>query len=796
MNENTNFQEEEINIREELEKYLKYWPWFVMSAGIALILAFFYLKLATPIYSTTASIIIKDEDTKSPATSGLSSFADLGVLEGLKTSSIENEIGLLESKRMMTKTIKSLDLNIQYYYSDFLITKELYKNNPFKVSILSLNDEDLNKAVENEINFFTIKENKEGFEIYSENIDKKLKGKFGDPLNIGFADIVIRKNTNYIQPEKDSGEFSFKISNLENIVAVYKSKLKVALVDDNSTLIDLSLDDHIPAKAQDILDQLIVEYNKEAIIDKNLVASNTAEFIDERLKVINSELDSVEINKEEFKEDKKLTDIKAESEIFLNNASDFKKERQRVTTQSQLAKAMLDFLQKGDNSDLLPMNLGIEGEGVNQQISDYNELVLQRNRILESSTEKNPVIKNLDRQINQTRSVVTQSLQRLKSNLDISLNELENESELIQSRISDVPSMERTYRGIDRQQQIKEALYLFLLQKREENSLSLAVTAPKAKIVDNAYTNVNPVAPKSKLVLLGGLVIGLLIPFGIIYGKNLLNNKVKNRGDLERKAKQIPIVGEIPRIDKKENHLITEADRSVLAESFRIAITNMQYLLINKTDKQKGIKMLVTSTVKGEGKTFTSINLALTLANMGKKVIVVGADLRNPQLQRYDVGSRKHLGVSDYLINEDLQLNNLIEQTKFNKNLDFLTSGSIPPNPSELLRHRRLGEMLGMLEEQYDYIILDTAPCMLVADTFLISQYADITLYVVRASYTEKALLQFPIDSKEAGKLHDISFVLNDVDTANFGYYGNKYGYSYGYSEDESFIDKIKKYFD
>lgn len=794
MNENTNFQEEEINIREELEKYLKYWPWFVLSAGVALILAFFYLKLSTPVYSTTASIIIKDEDTKSPATSGLSSFADLGVLEGLKTSSIENEIGLLKSKRMMTKTIKSLDLNIQYYYSDFLVSKELYKNNPFKVSILSLNREGLNEAVENEVNFFTIDEDKEGFELYFENNDKRLKGKFGDPLNIDFADIVIRKNPDYILPEESvDGEFGFRISKIEAVVAGYKNKLKVALVDDNSTLIEISLEDPIPAKAQDVLDQLIVEYNKEAIIDKNLVASNTAEFIDERLKVINSELDSVEINKEEFKENKQLTDIKAESGIFLENASEFKKQRQKITTQSQLAKAMLDFLRKGDNSDLLPVNLGIEGEGINQQISDYNEMVLQRNRILESSTKKNPVIKSLDSQINQTRSVVTQSLQRLKSNLDISLNELENEAQLIQSRISDVPSMERTYRGIDRQQQIKEALYLFLLQKREENSLSLAVTAPKAKIVDNAYTQSEPVAPKSKIILLGGVMIGLLIPFGSIYFKNILNNKVSNRNDLEKKTASIPIVGEIPKIDKKQSELITESDRSVLAESFRIAITNLQYLLINKTSKERGIKLLVTSTVKGEGKTFVSINMALSLANMGKNVIVVGADLRNPQLQRYDVGTRKHLGVSDYLVNEGIQLKDLIEQTKYNKNLDFLTSGSIPPNPAELLRHDRFEIMIRELEKRYDYIILDTAPCMLVADTFLISQYADISLYVVRAGYTEKGLLQFPIDSKKSGKLQDVSFVLNDVDQANFGY-GNKYGYSYG-EDKKSFWGNIKSKF-
>ncbi len=792
--ENQNFQEEEINLREEIQKYLKYWPWFLVSVFVAVVLAFIYLKLSKPVYLTNATIIIKDEDTKSPATSGLSSFTDLGILEGLKTSSIENEIGLLKSKRMMTKTIKSLDLNIQYLNYDLFVTRELYVNSPFKLSILKLNERELAKSAEEKENEFRISWEENNIILRNNESDKKIEARFGEPLDIGFAEIVIRKDENY-RPGEDIEplEFGFRILPIESVVAYYQSQLIAELVDENSTLIRLGIEGVVPSKSQDVLDQLIVEYNKEAIIDKNLVASNTAEFINERLKIINFELDSVEIDKEAFKEQRELTDIQTESELFLENASDYKKKRQELTTQVQLASAMLDYLEEGNNSDLLPANLGLEGEGVNKQVSDYNQLVLERNRVLEASTVKNPVIVSLDQRIEQMRSVVKKSLQRLKSNLDISMKELNNEAKVIQSRISSVPSIERQYRGIDRQQQIKEALYLFLLQKREENSLSLAVTAPKAKIVDNAYTIAIPVAPKSKVIMLGGLLIGLMIPFGIIYGKNILNNKVKNRDDLERKTKQIPIVGEIPRIDKKQNHLIAEADRSVLAESFRIAITNMQYLLINKTDKQKGIKMLVTSTVKGEGKTFTSINLALTLANMGKKVIVVGADLRNPQLQRYDLGSRKQLGVSDYLIDENLNLHTLVEQTKYNKNLDFLTSGSIPPNPSELLRHRRLGEMLSSLEESYDYIILDTAPCMLVADTFLISQYADLTLYVVRASYTEKALLQFPIDSKKAGKLHDVSFVLNDVDLANFGY-GNKYGYSYG-ADKKSFWEKFKERF-
>ncbi|SFB69660.1 capsular exopolysaccharide family [Zunongwangia mangrovi] len=792
MNSEYQISEEEFNLREEIYKYLKYWPWFIVSVFITLLTAFVFLKFSNSVYRSSATIIIKDEDTKSPG-SGISSFADLGFIDGLQTSSIENEIGLLESKRMLTKTIESLDLNIEYYAKNLFVAREIYDNVPFRVSILQLNKVKLYDFVRNERNNFIIDfKNENGVNITNAKSGEKFKLKYGEPGNIGFADIVLRENKDFLINGNNEIEYSFVINPISSIVSRYSSRLEVMLVDDNSTLIEISLKDEVPNKAEDIIDQLIIEYNKEAIIDKNLVASNTAEFIDERLKIINFELDSVESDKEAFKENRKLTDIQAESELFLENASEYKKKRQEVLTQVQLVNAMLNYLEDGSNSDLLPANLGLEGDGVNKQVTNYNQLVLERNRILEASTLKNPTILKLDQQIDQMRSVIVKSLNRLSANLDISMKELDNEAKIIQSRISSVPSIERQYRGIDRQQQIKEALYLFLLQKREENSLSLAVTAPKAKIVDHAYTS-GQIAPRSKVILFGGLLVGLIIPFGIIYGKNILNNKIKNRDELEKKAKQISIVGEIPKIDKKQSHLITEADRSVLAESFRIAITNMQYLLINKTDKQKGIKMLVTSTVKGEGKTFTSINLALTLANMGKKVIVVGADLRNPQLQRYDVGSRKQLGVSDYLINEDLKLNELIEQTKYNKNLDFLTSGSIPPNPSELLRHRRLGEMLNMLEEQYDYIILDTAPCMLVADTFLISQYADLTLYVVRASYTEKALLQFPIDSKKAGKLHDVSFVLNDVDFANFGY-GNKYGYAYG-ADKKSFWEKFRERF-
>ncbi|MGB8376268.1 MAG: polysaccharide biosynthesis tyrosine autokinase, partial [Salegentibacter sp.] len=561
---------------------------------------------------------------------------------------------------------------------------------------------------------------------------------------------------------------------------VYREKLQVNLTDKNSSLIELSLQDPDRAKARDILDQLVLEYNREAIEDKNLVARNTATFIDERLGIINEELDSVETGKEEFKEANKLTNIEAESSLFIENASDYNKRQQEVGTQLELANAMIDYLHTGTKGDLLPANLGIEEDGVNQRIQEYNDLVLERNRVLSGSTAKNPVVLRLNSQIEQIKGNVLQSLERMRANLQIAQEDLDRQSAMIGSKISSVPSKERQYRGIERQQNIKESLYLFLLQKREENSLSLAVTAPKAKIVDRAYSSKTPVSPKSKIVLLAALILGLLIPFLVIYIKNLLNNKVRSRADLERVSKEIPIVGEVPKVSRGEAELIEASkDRTVLAESFRILHTNLQYLLINSGDKRTGVKIFITSTVKGEGKTFTAFNLAMTLANTGKKVIVVGGDLRNPQLQRYEAQTREMHGVSDYLVNDNYRLDQLIKQSELHENLQLLSSGSIPPNPAELWRQDRTAVLFSELEAKYDYIIVDTAPAMLVADTFLINKYADLTLYMVRAGYTERKLQDFAVDAKKDGKLHDVGFVLNDVELANFGY-GNKYGYTYG----------------
>ena len=790
-NYNPRPQEEEIDLREELGKYAKHWRWFALGILLCVCIAFTYLRLTTPNYHTLASIIIKDDESKSPS-SEMAAFADLGLLGGMGTASIENEIGILRSKRMMSNVVKALNLNVTYYDEDAIKSPELYVNTPYFVQVLKIDEKSLARYSKEKGNNFNIDfgENKK-FSFINAETEERIQGKIGQPVSLPFADVILVENTEF-EPgeENDILNLTVKFSNLESVVSNYRSKLQINLTDKNSSLIELGLDDSVKAKAQDILDQLIFEYNQEAIQDKNLVARNTATFIDERLQIINEELDSVETGKENFKEANQLTDIEAESEMFIENVSDYNKREQEIGTQLELANTMISYLNSDSGSDLLPANLGIQEQSVNSSIEEYNNLVLERNRILSGSTEKNPVVKRLNSQIEQIRGNVLASFERLRSNLRVSQQELERQGSVINSKISAVPGKERLYRGIERQQNIKESLYLFLLQKREENSLSLAVTAPKAKIVDRAYSSVEPVSPKPKIILLAALILGLLIPFMIIYLKNLLNNKVESREDLEKIAKEIPLVGEIPKVARKENEMIMNNDRSVMAEAFRILHTNLQYLIVNTAEKERGHTIFVTSTVKGEGKTLVSYNMALTLANTGKKVLIVGGDLRNPQLQRFEDDIRSHRGVSDYLANETLNLQELILNSKNNKNLELLPSGTIPPNPSELWRRTRTGEMFKQLEEQYDYIIVDTAPTILVTDTFLINKWADLTLYVVRAGYTEKKLLNFARDAKKDGKLHDVSFILNDVKLANFGY-GNKYGYAYG-EEQKSFFSRLK----
>lgn len=760
---------EKINFKVELRKYLKHWFWFSVSVILFLFLGYLYLRYTTPIYSAKATIIIKGESSGGVASS---MYEELG-MKGLGASDFNTEIGLLKSRRLMELVVKSLNLQIRYFQEGKIRTYEMYEAIPFSLQVLRLDDEKL-KEIGGAV--IEISENNEGFLLKNSRTGEVQQISSGTPVDLQFGDLVIKKN---LEPtyESFSNTTIVNFSNIEKIATAYRNNLNIIQEAQTSGLIHLELKDQVKQKASDIIDQLIMEYNRDAIEDKNLIAENNAHFINERLSIINGELDSVETGKESFKERNRLTDIEAQSQLYIQNANEYNKRRQEVGTQLELSKAMLEYISSNSKLDLLPTNLGISESGVNQQINEYNNLVLERNRILGGSSEKNPVVIRLNNNIDQIKNNIVRSLRTLRSNLQIGLEDLERQSSSIGSQIYAVPSKERRYRGIERQQNIKETLYLFLLQKREENSLSLAVTEPKAKIVDRAHAQDWPVSPNSRNIYLGTFILGLFIPFSIIYLKDNLDNKIRSKKDIDYFQGNSTLVGGVPKVRKKTDRLIGNHDRSILAESFRILITTLQYLLINKKNKSGGVVLLVTSSITGEGKTFVAANLAITLANTGKKVLLFGADLRNPALQPYK-RYNNDLGVSDYLINNELCLKDLIGPSNIHPNLKILTSGHIPPNPYELLKQDRFGDIFPVLKLQYDYIVIDTAPSIPVADTFLVTKYSDLVLYVIRSGYTEKEVLEFILKSQEDGKFRSINFILNDVKSNSLGY-GSKYGYGY-----------------
>jgi len=442
-------------------------------------------------------------------------------------------------------------------------------------------------------------------------------------------------------------------------------------------------------------------------------------------------------------------------------------------------------------NDLLPANIGLQNEEVGQAVNNYNNLILQRNKLLKNSTARNPVVVNINNQLEGLRDNIQTSIKNTAESLKLSMRELNYQESVLNSKLTKVPTQEKIYRGIERQQMIKEQLYLFLLKQREEANISLAVTASKAKVVDNAISSPSPVSPNRPLIYTGACLLGLLLPFIFFYGKILLNNKIENRRDVEIALPAINLIGEIPRLKKDENELIQINDRSILAESFRILRTNLQYLFISNLKKEhRANAVFVTSSIKGEGKTFVAFNLALTVALTGKKVALVGADIRNPQLHRYIPEKEKnHKGLTEFLIDDSMHTSDVIIQSSYNQNLDIVLSGSIPPNPTELLMMERTDSFFKDLKEKYDFVVVDTAPSMLVADTILINKLADITLYVVRANYTEKRLLEFPKDAIADERLQNVALVLNGVSMNNFGY-GNKYGYSYS-NEKKSLLQRM-----
>lgn len=760
--------EESINLKQLLFNYLRYWKWFLLSIFLCLAIAKLYLRYSVPIYKASATLLIKDEKSGGMS-SELSAFKDLGLF-GSGSNNIDDEIEVLRSRSLAEKTIKNGSFNVSYILEGRIKSSDAYRENLIKIQFSSKDSLYLKK--DTLIGVDIISENK--FELFDEA--KKSKGKFYFNQKIKseeLGEFSIVKNTQYDEYGKLipflKNSYLIGIYNVERLTEVYSKSLSVVPLSKKTNVLELSINDAVAKKAEDYLDRLISIYNQEAIKDKNIISQKTSDFINDRLAIITSELDGVEKDVETFKKSRKIVDIATEAELNLRGNQEVKVEELSTKAQLKVVEMMESYLKKTGTYEILPVNIIPNENQSATLIAEFNNLVLERNRILQSSTSDNPIVVRLDDKIENLKVNIGESLKRLRGSLVLQDREQINYGGQLQSKIDALPKVEREFRNIFRQQQIKEELYLYLFKKREETAITLAGTAPISKIVDKGYSNEVPVSPKRQVIYIIALMLGILIPFSILYLRFLLDTKVKDRNDIDKL--HIPFLGDVPHSDSN-NEIIKPDSRTSSAEAIRIVRTNLEFVLSNSiVDRAKTI--FVTSTIPGEGKTFIAANLATTIAISGKKVLLIGLDIRNPKIDEYfHVPSR---GVTNFLSSSDVNIEDFLLKQSGYENFDILPSGVIPPNPAELLMNIKLEKMFNELKVKYDYIVVDTAPVSLVTDTLLIAKNADAFVYVVRSNYLEKELLKIPSNLYQEKKLPNMSIVLNDTDIEK------GYGYGYGY---------------
>lgn len=758
--EKQEFREDDVGLREKLEKYLFQWKWILLSIIFSIVLGYTYLKFQPFQFGVSTTIFIDDKD-KGGLGSELSAFEDIGVIGGGKTSII-NEVGVLKSKSLILAVLKELNFNFTYFRKGKFIDEELVSSQlPFNFNLTNpidsiIHELDTTIIITVKSKSIFLLSNQEGLTVEKE---------FGTIIDSNFGKFKIIPNN---RTGKNIGvEIIIKIQPVRAVANNYNKRIKVETLDKKSSLLSISLIDQSKLKAIEILNRLVYRYNQDAIDYKDLLASNTDQFINSRIADISIELSDVDKGVEDYKQSNRLTDMAVEQGLILQSNAEVEKKIVKITSQIKLTDYISDYINL-NTTDLIPTNLGLEDGKTSQSTELYNRLLIERNRIIKSSSIINPTVVNIDDQLNSLRENIKQSLTTLRSSLNFELEDARREESMLNSRRSVAPRQEREFQDIKRKQLIMETLYLYLLQKREENAIAIGIPVPNARVIDRASGENYPIAPNKKMILAMFFLVGFLIPISIIYVDTLLDSKVHNAQDVER-ILDVPILGEISQINKKKMEIVNDKNLSGYAESYRLLRTNLDFMFGVLDKKCKTI--LVTSTIPGEGKSSTIINIASVLGSIDKKVLMIEVDLRKPKIKKY-LKLSSHIGLTNYLIDGDCELVDIIE-TKNDLGFDIIQSGSIPPNPSSLLLNKRLESLMIECQKNYDYILIDSPPVTAVTDAQLLGKFCDLVIYVVRANFVDKRLLRITRKLYE-NQFKNMAVVLNGTKTKNRGY---KYGY-------------------
>ena len=776
-------QEQEIDLVAQFFKYLFYWKWFVASIIICCALAFIYLRYQTPVYEISSSVLIKEDDKKGPSASGpLSSIQDLGMLS--MSSNFDNEVEILHSRTLVKKVVKDLNLYIDLAEPRFFgFAKPLYKKNPLRVYMAPQEADLLEGPVVLELTYEPTGALQVEGTYWKDQEEKELEQRFDKlpavlPTPVGVITVSLGDTTAL---PKETLHLKGSIRNLTATAMDYVKNMTIAPSSKTTTIAKVSIKNSSKDRGVDFINSLVANYNRDANDEKNEVAQKTAEFIQERIGIINRELGSTESRLANFKQKSGLTDLTSDAQLALQESSKYEQQRTENATQIRLVKFLNNYINDPANKDeVLPANVGLKDPSLTSVIDQYNTMIIERKRLLRTSSESNPAVIHINTGIEAMCRNVRTTVNSVLKGLEIAQADIARQANKFETRISNAPKQEKEFMSISRQQEIQATLYIMLLQKREENAITLASTANNGRIIEEPMAGVAPVAPKKTIIMLGALILGLALPVGGIFIYDLTRYKIESKADVEALTK-VPVIGELPKSQSKPIEgtiMIRENNNDLMEETFRSFRTNLLFML-GKDDKV----ILFSSTMPGEGKSFVTGNLAVSLAYLGKKVLVMGLDIRKPGLNKVFNVSKHAKGITDYMVDPEHQdLFALIQHSDLSANLDIMVGGTIPPNPTELVARDVLEKAIERLKAHYDYILLDTAPIAMVTDTSIISRVADMGVYVCRADVTPKYDFKFINTLNENKKFGKLAVVINGLDLTKRKYgYGKHYGYGYGY---------------